>query len=83
VGKFMRPIRAGNTPFESVTYALLVDAGLIAAHLRNCAAAANCLAIGLSAGFLEPRESTSLHLIRREIAVLLMLFPGRHFRSPT
>jgi len=41
----------------------------------------NCLSLGLAQGFIEPLESTAIHLVSKSIAHFIRLFPTKNSNS--
>ena len=72
---------ANTTLLERLEAAPLSDPRLLRfkAGRRTQAWVGNCLALGLAAGFLEPLESTRLHLVQTGLGRLFALFPDRDF----
>jgi tryptophan halogenase len=83
----------GFTTREAATQRLLesLDGDVIAAPKqlsfttgrRQAFWSKNCVSLGLSSGFLEPLESTSIHFVQSHVSRLLEFFPDKNCRPAT
>jgi tryptophan 7-halogenase len=82
--KYMSDETAGKTLLGNIEGEVLTDPRVIkfrpGQRLRTWKK--NCVAIGLASGFIEPLESTSIHLIQRGITRLMQMFPSAGIRQP-
>ena len=77
--KFISEEKAVETLLSNLEGKALAEPRLIkfAAGRRKEAWWKNCVTVGLSTGFVEPLESTSIHLIQTSIMDLIRYFPDR------
>lgn len=76
--RFMREETAQDLLLRRVEGRTLTDPRLIRFRtgMRRAHWHRNCVAVGLSSGFIEPLESTSIHLIQRSVMRLVQMFPA-------
>ena len=75
--KYMEQEKALKTLLDTVEGDTLTDPNFIKFQTggRSKHWEKNCVAVGLSSGFMEPLESTSIHLIQRNVLRLLHMLP--------
>jgi len=80
-GRYLDDESAKNTLLNNVSGDLVNEPRVIRFKpgMRKKMWNKNCVAMGLASGFIEPLESTSIHLIQAAIVKLISMFPAGDF----
>lgn len=77
--KYISDEQAKKTLMEHIEGEVIMEPRVIpfTTGIRNKSWVKNCLSLGLAQGFVEPLESTAIHLVSKTIAYFVRMFPTK------